>query len=375
MHPVFRHRHIKRVKFCVAPPPPSKNHEYGCCQVSRDERHTRDEIFTAQIQDLFATLKSMEDTAGERHLGSFDLAIYSAKHPESFRLHNDQSARRTCLLEPEKLPDIKSVRSLKFNDNIAGIKYDYRILIDLIVRLPNAEHLECHVGMDDWTPHFEKEPATGYTREFDGPRRDTKHGFGNALPSLSHTEHLKSIRLDFFCWNVMRYADSIHHRKSFPNLVTPALKDSFSTSSESIRSFEGGIDHQFCICPNEGVPVPFLASFAKAAINMPALKHAALYSLLSWVVDCDDDYYYNFDYYEPPKKFIDHFMAWGFEYSVPGTMSVFMTDRNTVNRTGRQIRWNVGVASRYRNPQPLSEDWIPTTWTSAGRTVDRRQVW
>jgi len=75
---------------------------------------------------------------------------------------------------------------------------------------------------------------------------------------------------------------------------------------------------------------------------MPALKPAALYSLLSWVVDCNDRYYEDFDYYEPLTGLMRSDMAWGFEYSVPGTMSIFMTDRNTVNRTGRHIRWNIG---------------------------------
>jgi len=105
----------------------------------------RDVLFTAQIQDLFEKLKAMEDTAGERNVVSSDLVICSAKLPESFCLHTDHSARRTCLLEPEKLPDPKSVRSLNFNDNIAGIKYDYRIRNDLIVRLPNAGHLKCQL--------------------------------------------------------------------------------------------------------------------------------------------------------------------------------------------------------------------------------------
>ncbi|KAH4302897.1 hypothetical protein HBH64_055300 [Parastagonospora nodorum] len=427
----FRHRYIERVKFCVAPPPPSKSNEYGCCQVSRDEQHKRDEIFTAQIRDLFATLRAMEDIAGERNVGSYDLVICSVERPESSCLHNDHSARRTCLLDPKKLPDIKSVRSLKFNDNRVGIKYDYRILIDLIAHLPNASHLECHIGVDEWTPYFTDEPANCYTWDYDGPRRDTRHGFANAPLSSSSLQRLESVKLDFFCRNTMTQADYIHQYMSYPNLVCPASKDPFSTSlrilsyhlreldlrvqvdeslfwptdgstatwphlqkvrvmfhmvtpsgtyyfegprgegrelmgheigsseehpeypsddecdvcctvREHSRSFEDWVSFQFRICANEGVLVPFLASFAKAAFHMPALKHAVLYSLLSWDVDGDDDYVDQFHYYEPPKRFFPDSMAWGLEYCAPGIISISMTNSDIVNLKERRIRWRVG---------------------------------
>jgi hypothetical protein len=74
---------------------------------------------------------------------------------------------------------------------------------------------------------------------------------------------------------------------------------------------------------NEGTLRPFLASFAKAALNMPSLKHAVLWSNLGWDLEYGDNDNNEtiFDYFEPSKEWYPNDMAWGIQYSIPGEVS------------------------------------------------------
>lgn len=107
-------------------------------------------------------------------------------------------------------------------------------------------------------------------------------------------------------------------------------------------AFEDMYGYWFRISPNDSILGPFLASFAKAAANMPDLRQAILWSPLRWCVDGgEDDENGAFDYFEPPKKFYPEYLAWGLAYYSPGT-SAFKKNPGEVNCNARQIWWKVG---------------------------------
>jgi hypothetical protein len=113
---------------------------------------------------------------------------------------------------------------------MSSAKLDYRLIIDLTVKCPNLNRLECHIGSQEWDPPYPEEPAKSFLCEYNGPRRDTRHGFGKAVTSTSIPQSLQHVELDFFCRLSMEYWDNIDHLKSMPNLVSPSLKGPFSTS-------------------------------------------------------------------------------------------------------------------------------------------------
>jgi hypothetical protein len=149
---------------------------------------------------------------------------------------------------------------------------------------------------------------------------------------------------------------------------------------EGGRSFEHFYDYHFRIAPNNKVMIPFLTSFAKAAIHMPALRQAVLWSPIRWAVDGGDsddesetDEFVTeaFDYFQPPEKFNGWHLAWVLSYYCPGGQSLG-TRANTEDsqRSARQIQWRVGEwrpnselhslfqqIGRQEHGEALTEDW------------------
>jgi hypothetical protein len=213
------------------------------CRESAQEQKEKDRIFTEQVRGFLVALKTMEERAGERNMGNYRLTINSPTQqiwgcPCQHRI---RSWWRNHLLEPDSLPTVLSVATLRvLNDNasygeldrykqpfMVPAKLDYRILVDLIRCFPRLKKLECHVGIDEWTPAYREEPTIW---EYAGPRQDTRHGFGEAISSKSLPASLREMTLDFLCDDAMQHAEGIAHWTSMPNLVQPALKDPFSTS-------------------------------------------------------------------------------------------------------------------------------------------------
>lgn len=203
----FRLRYLKHVKFHIQFP------DLDGAGESVDERRKKDKIFTAQIQDLFATLKVVEENAGERNRGKYQLTLCGPAQRRSKVCHDHWPTR---LLEPDTLPHLMSVVSFEIDGRdqpgYTIAQLDYRVLIDFIPRLPRLEELVCHIGAN-W--------------EFGGPLRDTRHDFGEAITLAKISQSLDRIELDFFYHD--DGADSIHQWAAMPNLVSPASKDPFST--------------------------------------------------------------------------------------------------------------------------------------------------
>jgi hypothetical protein len=93
-----------------------------------------------------------------------------------------------------------------------------------------SEFLECHVGSQEWDPPYSEEPAKLFLCEYDGPRRDTRHGFEKAITPTNIPKSLQRVELNFFCRLSMKEWDCVDHGKPMPNLVSPFSIDPFSTS-------------------------------------------------------------------------------------------------------------------------------------------------
>ncbi|CAN9423397.1 unnamed protein product [Alternaria alternata] len=95
---------------------------------------------------------------------------------------------------------------------------------------------------------------------------------------------------------------------------------------------------QFRVAPTANL-TPLLESFAKAAINMPALKEAAIWSPLEWsgkdFTGNDIDYWSKTEGEDDDKMLYSlESLAWGIKYAEPG--------RHTDSRSCRRLQWVVG---------------------------------
>lgn len=211
-----------------------------------DQLEKNDESLTRQLMFLFITLETVENSAGRRYgPGKIELQLYTLLRNVSRKYipptHSQYLSWRAHLLEPEALPILGSIRSLEImqgmyspfdtdqaNYRLADVKLDYRVMVDLIVKLPNIEYWGCRIGGDEWTPNWESQAARYLTRNWSGPRRDTRNDFAKALQSAKLPGTLQRIRLDFL--HCFHYAERIDHLTAQPDLVKPEPFDPFCTS-------------------------------------------------------------------------------------------------------------------------------------------------
>ncbi|KAH4072250.1 hypothetical protein HBH70_067080 [Parastagonospora nodorum] len=264
----FLHHYIERIKFDLwTPDPKEPDVDSWCNDVDPEEQRERDIIFTAQIRDLFETLKTLEERACEEGHGAYELVIcvpdaFSKRDSQNYCICADHAKWRTKLLDPEKLPGLLSVRALRIRDpdEESFIKLDYRIITDLIAHLPNVESAVCYIGADESTPLYVHEPAKSFVWEFDNLRRDTRHGLLEAIESLTLPESLRSVHLDFFPGSYSTEGN-LHHYKAQPDFVTPATTDPFSNSlrilSRNLRhlTLSAQIDSSMFVLEDGSVPI------------------------------------------------------------------------------------------------------------------------
>jgi hypothetical protein len=152
---------------------------------------------------------------------------------------------RVHLLKPEALPSLESVRSLEVGDawpfdgtigqgrdatnyDWARVELDYRVMIDLVTKLPNLEYRGCRIGGDEWWPKTKQEATQYFTQDWAGPRRDTRHDFAEGLLSIRLPNSLRSIHLNFF--HDLTSTTDIDHLTAQPDLTSPVGNNFFSTS-------------------------------------------------------------------------------------------------------------------------------------------------
>jgi hypothetical protein len=244
--------YLRKVKFRPQFPEPRYHKEKErYCRENAQELHEKDESFTQQIKLLFRTLKLVEEGAGELNSpGRYQLFIYSPERQIELGHcpHHEFVSWRVHLLDHESLPKIASIRSLEIHHSGTARRYpffhdsgeecidmksklDLRVIVDIASRLPNLEFLGCKMGSYEWcSTWYPEEPAKHYEQDWEGPRRDTRLSFAEAvetqISNLAKT--LKSVRLDF----LYPLADTMHfdQRRKLPDLVHPACRDPFSSS-------------------------------------------------------------------------------------------------------------------------------------------------
>lgn len=168
---------------------------------------------------------------------------------EGVSLHHCFPSWRVHLLNPDSLPELVSMRSLRVEVGAfycsssypgrkwASSKLDLRILVDLIIKLPNLQSLSCAMGGDEWSPRLlESLPATYYLRDWEGPRRDSRNDFASALQAnYKHIpKGLRCANLDFLF--PIEAAEDIDHRTSMPDIISPAPYVPISSSLRLLSS-------------------------------------------------------------------------------------------------------------------------------------------
>jgi hypothetical protein len=154
-----RLQYLRDVKFEIILPPQDEEDRDNAEQLSK-----HDQRFTQQIMFLFKTVKTVEERAGSNSgPGTVRLEIGSPRRKiswgTSLSIHHHLSWR-VHLLEPDALPSLESVRSLEVGGewyressgqdfNWGHVKMDYRVMVDLVVKLPNLDYCGCQIGGDE----------------------------------------------------------------------------------------------------------------------------------------------------------------------------------------------------------------------------------
>ncbi|KAH4118416.1 hypothetical protein HBH98_143090 [Parastagonospora nodorum] len=213
---------------------------------SAEQLLKNDLSMTRQIKFLFNTIESAEQRAGEQgnsakillnlpDPGRYISNVYgSIDYPQhlSWRAH---------LLDPDSLPSLQSVRYLQigvgsrypFERTPKGytgelVKLDYRVIVDIATKCPNLQYLGCELGYNEWQRKWMTRGERYLSRDWAGPRRDTRKDFAQALESANLPKSLRHISLNFL--HPIDDVTRIDHNDAHPNMVFPATSDPFSTS-------------------------------------------------------------------------------------------------------------------------------------------------
>ncbi|KAL1606403.1 hypothetical protein SLS60_003806 [Paraconiothyrium brasiliense] len=199
-----------------------------------------DESFTEQVKSLFSTIKSAEDRANTGS-GRIKLTIYTPTRyidHENYSIQRAYVSWRVHLLSPKALPSLASVRGLRIENGMEWYYYDewdanslrkldLRVIADLSLKLPNLEALHCGIGGDEWLAG-NVDPRQRYvTKDWAGPRRDSRHSFAQAIEEHPISK-LRVARLNFIA--PLSLAHNFDQLEAFPNLIAPAKYDLFSSN-------------------------------------------------------------------------------------------------------------------------------------------------
>jgi hypothetical protein len=245
-----RFRYLQHLSFRTSLPPLDKAIDWNAdvdnkvhsCRDTEEELREADECFTDQIRFLFSTVKTVEDHAIAKYgPGRIKLTIYTpTRHidRDNYCLHRAYVSWRVHLLNPEIFPSLASVRALRIENGISFFYYnqidvlslrkiDLKVLVDLSAKLPNIRALRCSIGGDEWLDCNQDGQLRYTTKDWAGPRRDSRQNFAKALQAAP-IPSLRDARLDFIA--PFDGANAFDQRKAFPNLVAPQNYDIFSST-------------------------------------------------------------------------------------------------------------------------------------------------
>ena len=247
------------------------------CRESVAELQENDHLFTDQIQFLFKTLRTLEDAAG---IGSFGLTVYVPERENYGCFHRKFSSWRLHLLSPNSLPELSSVRSLTLKpvnpyieplnhdptsseENKSIPKADLRMLGDLVLKLPQIQTLACELGYHEWASSvwsgiddvYGNNAWRSYSRDFPGPKRDSRHDFAKLMSIAVLPATLQNVRLNFLTPRMQVL--QANQDEQLPDLTTPHSYDPFSSSlrivSYNLRRMElEGIFDKTLFLPIDG---------------------------------------------------------------------------------------------------------------------------
>ncbi|KAF2748765.1 hypothetical protein M011DRAFT_457476 [Sporormia fimetaria CBS 119925] len=212
------------------------------CRENLDDLRAKDETFTLQIQRVFAAISDLQSLSDQnREFCGIHLTIFtptSKVHPHNCR-HRQYSSWRIHLLSPRLLPQLGSVRTLTLDQEWGSgaavyggdtmlNKLDLRVIVDLVVKLPRLEMLNCMIGCTEWSWNWETKPARHYSKDWAGPRRDSHHDFAKAVQSANLPTTLKKANLNFIY--PLREAQGTTQHNIEPDLIYPYPVDPFSSA-------------------------------------------------------------------------------------------------------------------------------------------------
>jgi hypothetical protein len=214
-------RHLlQHVAFQTIAPPPlglaqymENNDDFLPCRDTAQDLQAIDESFSGQIACLFETLKALEDGGKFSHgvIERIKLTIYTPTRTVwEHCIHRRYMCWRVHLLWRDNLHLLFSVNTLIFKENgnnqkyceaaeVTPFKLDLRVMLDLSAKLPCLESLRCELINEAWTVNCDSEAVRHYTKDWAGPRRDTRWEFSQALSDNYSClpSSLREIQLDF----------------------------------------------------------------------------------------------------------------------------------------------------------------------------------
>jgi len=236
----YRRLHLLRVFKFLPKLPTLGRDETGeyICRESQALLNQRDEDYSRQIHALFRAIGAAEERVGEP--ASFKLILPSPtreiKETEGC-IHPSNVSWRVHLLRADSLCKVESVTELKLDEQ--HIRYydymahptvfslDLRVILDLASRLPNLVKLTSSVK-DSYDNSSHEYGGKHFYRRWEGPRRDSRHGFIQAFheDGVSFPRSLSILHLDFD-----NDIEEMDQRHPLPNLLHPAVPhDLFSSS-------------------------------------------------------------------------------------------------------------------------------------------------
>ena len=210
------------------------------CRYTTEELEYMDNEFTRQITLVFSTLKTLESGLGRAHSPTICLEIYTPARRvdrQSFCLHHTFVSWRVHLISPSTLPSLASVQTLDIqrpdeayyaeSPQPSVLKLDLRAILDIASKLLNLEFLICRVGGDEWYHSIGNNDLRHISRDWAGPRRDSRNDFGKTLQETTLPCLCKAV-LDFLY--PLFLVEDIDQRIALPNFVKPSRYDIFNTS-------------------------------------------------------------------------------------------------------------------------------------------------
>ncbi|KAK4200450.1 hypothetical protein QBC40DRAFT_348617 [Triangularia verruculosa] len=230
------------------------------CRETAEEGHANDVLFTRRIKGVFEALKRIEEGLGD---GGDDLRItLEISQPTQgdnnlqFCDHRRYHSWRLKLLLPEELPMIRCVRRLVVGvtvENSRGLyasddccRYqrpvELSVVVALLVKMPRCEAIECQDRHERLPYAFDGAPVLDhFTRPWEGPRRDSRHGFGKAVfGRLGMFEGLREVKMRL----PGRYT-CCDQRRALPDLVVPNFD--YDPVSSALRVMSQGAE-RFDVC-------------------------------------------------------------------------------------------------------------------------------